>query len=517
MNFKQRWAILAGILLVGAFLRLSQLSQFPPGLFPDEAMNGNNVHEALGTGNFKLFYPENNGREGLFINLQAISVSIFGHTFFALRLMSALFGILTIAAVYLFIRAYTRDTRIALIGGALMATSFWHLMFSRIGFRAIMAPFFLTIGLGLLYEVWAKRNSKRHDLVLAASALGGLLFGLGFHSYIAYRAAVLLLIPPLWLFIKSAREERSHCILCVPALFLLFTFVAGAPLGWYFLERPQDFFGRTSQISVFSSENPLFGFIKNTGITIQMLYFAGDFNWRHNFAGAPSLWWPVAIAFTAGIWESWRKKYWALFLWFLVMLLPVAISSEGLPHALRAIIMIPPVIIFAAIGFDALWRWTARTIHPDYARLVAILILLLGGIRTYNMYFREWAPRPEVRAAFGGNLYDIGVFLKNSRDDIPKYVITDEVDTIDRTGRPMTLQPILFASETYLPEPPGARNIFYYTLRDIEKIDCTRDCMIIPIGNEERVLEAARARFPTLRATRYGSVLVAEPARPQFE
>ncbi|MSR76159.1 MAG: hypothetical protein EXS68_01030 [Candidatus Ryanbacteria bacterium] len=517
MNFKKRWAILAGILLVGAFLRLSQLSEFPPGLFPDEAMNGNNAHEALGTGHFKIFYPENNGREGFFINLQAISVNIFGHTFFALRLMSALFGIMTIAAIYIFIRAYTRDTRIALIGAALLATSFWHLMFSRIGFRAIMAPFFLTIGLGLLYEVWVRRNARRHDIVLAVSALGGLLFGLGFHSYIAYRAAVLLLIPPLWLFLKSAREERSHCILCVPALFLLFAFVAGAPLGWYFLERPQDFFGRTSQISIFSTENPLLAFLKNIGLTVQMLYFAGDFNWRHNFAGAPSLWWPVSIAFTVGLWESWRKKYWALFLWFMVMLLPVVISSEGLPHALRAIIMIPPVIVFAAIGFDAVWRWAARAMHPDYARLVAILILLLGGIRTYNMYFREWAPRPEVRAAFGGNLYDIGVFLKNSQDTVAKYVITDEVDTIDRTGRPMALQPILYASETYLPEPPGARNIFYYTLRDIDAIDCTRDCMIIPIGNEERVLEAVRARFPTLRPTRYGSVLVAEPAHPQFE
>jgi len=41
-----------------------------------------------------------------------------------------------------------------------------------------------------------------------------------------------------------------------------------------------------------------------------------------------------------------------ILLWFVVMLLPVAVSNESLPHALRAIVLIPPAMIFAALGLE---------------------------------------------------------------------------------------------------------------------------------------------------------------------
>src|SRR3989344_8345251 len=63
--------LLVIILIIASFLRLHNLTELPPGLYPDEAMNGNNAVEALETGNFKAFYPENFGRVGLFINIQS--------------------------------------------------------------------------------------------------------------------------------------------------------------------------------------------------------------------------------------------------------------------------------------------------------------------------------------------------------------------------------------------------------------------------------------------------------------
>ena len=67
MTRKEFYAVVL-IFLVAAFLRFQNLALLPPGLYPDEAMNGNNVLEASKTGNWKVFYPANNGREGLFIN-----------------------------------------------------------------------------------------------------------------------------------------------------------------------------------------------------------------------------------------------------------------------------------------------------------------------------------------------------------------------------------------------------------------------------------------------------------------
>ena len=123
------------IVAVAGFFRLYQLGSTPPGLYPDEAMNGNNAVQTLETKNFKIFYPENNGREGLFINLQALSIRAFGAHPWSLRFVSALIGILTVVGLYLLVRELF-EWRLAAIAGFLTAMSFWHVNFLSIGLQA---------------------------------------------------------------------------------------------------------------------------------------------------------------------------------------------------------------------------------------------------------------------------------------------------------------------------------------------------------------------------------------------
>ena len=157
-----RWKIVVLISLVfvtAVFLRTYRLSELPPGLYPDEAMNGNNALEALSTsqpiGGFKLYYPENNGREGLFINIQALVLQFFmslsgGLTEpWMLRATSAFFGSLTVLGIY-FLGRELFSRRVGFLASLFLATSFWHILFSRVGFRAIMAPFCLVWGVALL-------------------------------------------------------------------------------------------------------------------------------------------------------------------------------------------------------------------------------------------------------------------------------------------------------------------------------------------------------------------------------
>lgn len=545
MNKKLSFIVLITILLVASFFRLWQLNydvtrtqgqwpspaSIPPGLYPDEAMAGNEGSEALHTGNFRVFYPYNNGEEGLFANLVGLSVYFFGNTSFALRVVDAIFGILTVLALYLFAREYTSNEYIALLGAFFIGSGFWHVMFSRIGFRATMAPFFLTAALWALYYIYNRIESASHTRLVITSVIGGIFFGLGFYSYIAYRVAPLLLIPVFILLYKKAKTTKDSCILCLPALFLFITFVVALPIGIYFLNHPGDFFGRTSQISIFSNPHPGKLFLENVGKTIQMFYFVGDLNWRHNFAGNPALWWPVAMFFTIGFFEAIRKRYWLLPLWFFAMLLPVAISSEGLPHSLRAIIMAPVVYLYAAIGFHLViksiieWFQRQEKAHSDLVILlktiqfsfVALAIVVLIGIaaNSFTWYFFRWGHRPEVAQAYGGDLYNIGLFLNAARADVPKYVITSETDTIDVTGRPMSLEPILFASDTYPPRDAAAKNIFYITLKQINTIQCNAGCIVIPIDNLQPTLSAVEKNIPKLKLDpeikdKYG-VLAATP------
>ena len=96
-----------------------------------------------------------------------------------------------------------------------------------------------------------------------------------------------------------------------------------------------------------------------------MLVYQGDLNWRHNLSGEPQLFWPVGILFLLGlaysgkyIIGSWRQKHWPTLTVHLtllvscgVMILPAALTIEGIPHALRAIGLMPFVFIYAGLGF----------------------------------------------------------------------------------------------------------------------------------------------------------------------
>ena len=94
---KNRFIFLLLIIALAAFFRMWQLDKIPPGLYHDEAINGNEALFAPG----KVFYPENNGREGLFINLISLSFLIFKPSIWSLRLVSAVIGILTVLGLYL--------------------------------------------------------------------------------------------------------------------------------------------------------------------------------------------------------------------------------------------------------------------------------------------------------------------------------------------------------------------------------------------------------------------------------
>src|SRR5205809_5393481 len=133
---------------VAGFFRFFRLHVLPLGLFQDEAMNGVDAITALRTGHFSVFYPANNGREGLFINLQALSIAIFGATPWALRAVTATMGVLTVIGLYLLVRDLY-DERHAMIAGLLQAIFIWPVITSRIGFRAQMSA---TI---LVWMLWA--------------------------------------------------------------------------------------------------------------------------------------------------------------------------------------------------------------------------------------------------------------------------------------------------------------------------------------------------------------------------
>ena len=483
------------VVLLAAFFRLYQLPQTPPGLYPDEAMNGNNAVEAWRTGEFKVYYPENNGREGLFINIQALFLAAIGqYEPWVLRLPAAIFGILTVLGLY-FLGRELFSKRVGWLAAFFMATSVWHIIFSRIGFRAVMAPLFLTWALFFFLramresgereaEGGAGTNSAFPNRFSLLAALGGVFFGLGFYTYIAFRVMPLLFAVFLPFYFRRAEFWRTAII------FLGATILVALPIGVYYLQNPADFLGRTSQISIFSSETPLRDLALNIGKTLAMFSFAGDYNWRHNLAGRPQLFWPVGLLLIWGVltgikrlggrasaafsaagennseyenWESARNlklSFALLFVWLGLAFLPVVISAEGLPHALRAILMIPPVLLLAAAGavsaYSAIRRhWRRLPLRPF---VYAFLILLV--LEAYQTYFILWAKSPHTAGAFSADYVMIGRQINELAPATSKYVVVHAGGVAVR-GLPMPTQTVMFLTDSFDPARREEQNIHY--------------------------------------------------------
>ena len=76
---RNKWIVPAFIFSVALAFRFCALDSIPPGLHFDEAVEGNQALEALTTRHLPIFYPENSGREGLYVWLATIPLEIFGN------------------------------------------------------------------------------------------------------------------------------------------------------------------------------------------------------------------------------------------------------------------------------------------------------------------------------------------------------------------------------------------------------------------------------------------------------
>ena len=435
--------IMLATMAIGVFLRVYRLDEIPLGLHYDEAANG---VDALGIleGHHAVFFEANNGREPLFIYLVALSIGILGRSPLAIRVVSAIAGIATIPASYLVINELFRADRakarfLALISSLCLSTSYWHVSFSRLGYRGILLPLLASLSFYFFLSGWhrAKEGTSpwRH---FVSFALSGFFLGAAFYTYIPSR--ILPMIPACFallcvlLSLRSRTEawaKTKHVRLSL-GLGLLVTgvacFVISVPLGYYFVQNPDSFMHNIRNVSFlnpyYSQANPIATLAKSIAKTLGMFIFQGDMNWRHNPARRPVFDAATSVLFVLGLAITLRnlKKgpYLFAMLWFLFMLLPGALTASGTPHSLRTIGMLPVACVFPAIGLEAAWRWVDRIAHLSWTKYSATWLscafFAFVGLLTYRDYFGAWPGGQELQGAFDVTFVDAASAM-NEIDD----------------------------------------------------------------------------------------------------
>lgn len=445
---QQHLFLLLGIIAIAIFLRTYHITTIPSGIYPDEANNAVDAITALAAHDYRWFYPANNGREGLFINMIALSFALCGIGIAQLKLVGIVMGVLTVIGVWMLARElFVSRPRVALLAAYLTAVSFWAVNFSRIGFRANMMLPVLTFGFAFLLRGARTRSTISY-------AIGGCIFGLGLHTYIAFRVAPALLAALLILFLLQGERHYIRAQWRGVVVFVLCAFLSAAPMLRTFQMHPEYLVSRTADISVFAPSDRPLGKTLITTITTSLLQFnvTGDQNWRHNYPPLPQLEPIVGIMFLIGIAIAlWRAcyflgarfiknvrnramiVYWFLIAWFAAFLAPAFLTTEGLPHALRSIGTIPPVMIFAALAMDAVidgaWYHSRRAY--GYALAGTILLCVYTGMFTMVTYFALWGFNPAQADAFNKNLTDIGTALAaRPANDTFAYVVAGPMERL---------------------------------------------------------------------------------------
>lgn len=422
MNRLTRYHALAFMvlcLLVAAALRLPELTAVPPGLHYDEAANAILAGE-IGRGErFPIFISSYTGKEALFFYLAAAVMRLTGETVFALRLTAAFIALLTIAATYWLGREMLADRRVAILAAALLAVSFWHLVFSRLGFRVISEPLLQALTAAALFR-GLRRNQTRWFLI------GGIFLGLTAYTYLAARLfPLLLLIAALPLLLSRAtRRQRLRQL----AVYGATAVVVLLPLLAYFYTHPDAFWVRITQVAPGAQALSL---QESFSRAFGMFFLRGDPFLRFNLPGLPLFSWfwggLLIVGWLIAAWRLRRFPYdWqraAILLLVaapLVMILPTALATaEIVPSNLRALGMIPFIFYLPAIGVVILLHDLDRRFHfppVTFAVLfIGLLVLLSGGLATYQRYFTQWAREPALYYEADGDLTAVAAFL-DARD-----------------------------------------------------------------------------------------------------
>ena len=190
------------ILAVGAVVRTVSLTENPVGFFCDEASFGYNAYKILKTGEDEFgvrlpvfFRAFGEYKLGLFVYSEVPLIALLGLTELAVRLTAALYGTLSILAVFFLGWTLFRRPGVGLAAAFFLAIMPWHIHYSRIGFEIVTFPFFLAIGLSLF--LLGTRNPRWWPAAALVLAI----------TLYSYRAAWAILPPLLVLLVILYRKE----------------------------------------------------------------------------------------------------------------------------------------------------------------------------------------------------------------------------------------------------------------------------------------------------------------------
>lgn len=386
--FKRALWPLVGILLLGAAVRLWHLENAVH-FHVDEANFLEGIYTLREGRRIRLLAPFNYiaAFTWIYPYLQDLASQALGANLSALRVVSGVFGLLTIPAVYrLGMALFNR--RIGLIAAFVLAVFPPHVHFSRIGLNNIADPLFGVLGLAFL--VSGMRKGKRAHIVLA-----GVMLGLTQYFYEGGR----LLFPALALCVMGvgavAWRPKLRPMLWTVGLAVLLAMPVyltlnqlDAPTATRLERRALDAELWVDLLLSTSDQGRIFR--ERIGPPLAHFITAPDDS-EFYYGGQTALVLPALLPIlTLGlVWGLWRSAAaWLILLsWVMLTVLGNSLIFDN-GWSARFVVAFPAIALFLALGLDSIMTLFRRMpFKPTLQHGLSLALLAAVGFGQMGYYF----------------------------------------------------------------------------------------------------------------------------------
>jgi len=425
------WIAIGAVAALAAFLRLYQLDTLPSGMHGDEAYWGLLAEQVTNEGWIGPYTSGVAGAPTGTTYLMAPAVALFGNTIFAVRLMSALAGTLTIAVLYIVARRHTSHY-VALIGCLFLATLGWHLHFSRTGFPLIWWP---------LVTVLAAHSATmaiRHNDVRWWATCGALTaFGLYFYNAQPLYGAIV----GLFLLVATVRQRawlpalRGAAVATVAGIIVLLPMIA------YALDDENDYFEHFQDSSITEQDD-----WRERETVLGKLDLIGDRyadHWYYLYhatkidavdgTGSVALV-PVLFLYLAAVGgvltvaQARRREPFLLLGLLIVLLLPLSSATTEGGMIRRSFAAAPFIALFAGVAIDELVRIAQQRERWQRILLSTFALAVIASVVAASLllYFDDFADRDVQRVVLADDMTDATQFMEGLPDDAHIYFYADK-------------------------------------------------------------------------------------------
>lgn len=491
------WGIV-GIGLLAVLVRVLWLDDYPIGMFRDEARHGL-LAQAIADGQ-RLIYSTFADLPAGYFYVSALPVAWLGHSAFAIRLVAALAGSLTVLAAYWVLSPWWGKAW-AMWTSLVIAVMLWHVGLSRIAWPATMGPLLTLIAIGSLAR--GLQYAPFRWGIVAGIATGAMT--LFYHSsrvmpVVVVASVVIMLAQRGWPWRDAWRVLLS---------WMLASIVMALPMIIYALADFTVYMRRIGATSItqYASDNgipALYAIFENLRVYVGMFFVSGDTNPRHYALGIPQLSPIESVLGLIGmlVLLSPQRRLPAIFvaIWLVVGMVPGVLSVNA-PHALRTVEAIVPVAMLVAQGGMWLGQWLQQRWRSLLLVAYACVMLLWGGV-TYV----HWQHNPQTLYAYDARVTAVAKWIvahpqpevqwyvpkRWLNDDVVLYFVGPQVlggvNGTDLTV-PVVRQGIIVIHPTS-PLPTGAQSLplppAFAAYSDSLQFACVGDCQDVAWLYDER-------------------------------